>query len=101
MDLKCQRDLEIDFAVALVSTKSIRENNMSMSFEVLEAEIMELGQEERERMLAKLIASKTHADEIESDWIDEALRREAAVAGGKSSLVPGEEALARVRARFA
>ncbi len=74
---------------------------MSMSFEILQAEIMELGQAERERMLASLVTSKTNAEEIESAWIQEALRREAAVAEGKSTLVPGKDALARIRARFA
>jgi hypothetical protein len=74
---------------------------MSLPFELLEAEVMNLGKEERERILAQLIASKNNADEIESCWVQEALRREAAVTEGRSFLVPGEAALARIRARLA
>ena len=37
--------------------------------------------------------------EIEASWVQEALRREAAVAQGKSYLVPGEAALALIRAK--
>ena len=38
-------------------------------------------------------------DEIKASWLQEALRREAAVAEGRSYLVPGEAALALIRAK--
>ncbi len=66
----------------------------------LEAEVLGLPPEERARMLERLIESFEPDSRILDAWISLSLRREAQVTSGKVSLVPGAEALARVRARI-
>lgn len=54
---------------------------------------------ERTELIEQLIAdSAKHPDpEIEKAWGDEALRRLKEIEEGKVKLIPGEEAMARVR----
>ena len=74
---------------------------MSIPVYELEAELLGLPPEERARLLERLIESFEPDTNVERVWIAEALRREADVKAGRSRLVPGTEALQRVRARLA
>ena len=67
----------------------------------LEAEVLNLGPNERAHLLERLIESFEPASKIQDAWVSEAQRREAEVQAGKVSLVPGREAVARIRARLA
>ncbi len=67
----------------------------------LEAEVLNLGPAERAHLLERLIESFEPSSKIQDAWVSEALRREAEVRAGTVSLVSGQEAVARVRARLA
>ena len=67
----------------------------------LEAEVLNLGPTERAHLLERLIESFEPSSKVQDAWVSEALRRESEVQAGKVSLVPGKEAVARVRARLA
>jgi putative addiction module component (TIGR02574 family) len=73
---------------------------MTTPVEVLEAEVLSLPAPLRSRLLDKLIASLDADPEWEEAWAQEADRREAAIADGNSTWVPGEEAIARIRAKL-
>lgn len=74
---------------------------MAASVQELEIEILSLSAEDRTRLLERLLESFEPSFEVQEAWIEEALRREAEVIAGEVELVPGVEALARVRARLA
>lgn len=74
---------------------------MSTSVDDLEAEVLSLPAPDRARLLERLIQSFDRDSKIEEAWLDEALRREQEVLDGKAVLVPGPEALAKIRARLA
>jgi hypothetical protein len=67
----------------------------------LAAEILELPADERARILELLIASFEPKSDAQKAWIELALRRQQEVLNGKMAMVPGVEALARVKARIA
>ena len=71
---------------------------MSMPIEVLQAEVLGLPTAERSLLLERLIASLDTDPEIQEAWLREAKRRDTEVESGTAVLVPGEEAIARVRA---
>jgi len=73
---------------------------MSTPLHELEAEILSLVAEDRARLLERLIESFEPDTNVERAWVAEALRREADVKAGASRMVPGAEALERVRARL-
>ena len=73
---------------------------MPTPFDVLAAEVMNLGQADRTRILEQLIVSMDASPEIEAVWIQEALHRKVAVADGSMKMVPGDEAIARLEALF-
>lgn len=73
---------------------------MTFPIEVLEAEVLSLPAPLRSRLLDKLIASLDADPEWEEAWAQEADRREAAIATGNAAWVPGEEAVARIRAKL-
>jgi Putative addiction module component len=77
------------------------EKNMSNTLEALEAEVLRLEPAERARLLERLIESFEPDDLIQNMWLAEARRREDDVLAGRTSMVPGHEAIARVRARIA
>ena len=74
---------------------------MNARLEVLEAEALKLAPAERTHLLERLIASLDTDLETEALWDQEADRREAALASGAASVVPGHEAIARLQARLA
>ena len=66
----------------------------------LEAQVLSLGAAERAHLLERLIESFEPDTKVEKAWLAEALRREAEVRAGRSKMVPGAEALERIRARI-
>ena len=73
---------------------------MSITVEELEAEALTLSNSQRARLVEKLIASLDSEPEIENAWAEEVERRHAEIESGALSLLPGAEALARLRADF-
>jgi putative addiction module component (TIGR02574 family) len=73
---------------------------MSSTVEALEAEVLRLSASDRARLLERLAVSLELDPEIEDAWEKEADRREAQIADGSVQLIPGEEALARLRAKL-
>ena len=73
---------------------------MSTNLEVLEAEVLQLAPVERSHLLERLIASLDSDPEVEQAWEREADRREAELESGLIAAVPGQEAIARLRARI-
>lgn len=73
---------------------------MATPIHELEAEILKLSPPDRAHLLERLIESFEPDSELQDTWVGEALRREAEVKAGKVDLVPGETAVARVRARI-
>ena len=67
----------------------------------LEAEVLGLPPEDRARLLERLIASFEPKSTAQRAWLELASKRQADAKAGKVSMVPGNEALARVRARLA
>ena len=74
---------------------------MSTPAHDLAAEVLDLPAEERARILELLIASFEPKSTAQKAWMNLALRRREEVRSGKVAMVPGQEALARVRARIA
>ncbi|MDO8704814.1 MAG: addiction module protein [Sulfuricaulis sp.] len=73
---------------------------MSTNLEVLEAEVLKLEAADRSHLLERLIASLDLDPEVEDAWEREADRREAELESGSVAVVPGHEAIARLRARL-
>jgi putative addiction module component (TIGR02574 family) len=73
---------------------------MSIAVQDLEAQVLGLPPEDRARLLERLIASFEPRSKAQEAWMQLALRRQEDVLSGKAAMVPGDEALARVRARI-
>lgn len=73
---------------------------MAIPVHELEAEILGLPPEERAHLLERLIDSFEPESRIRDAWIALALQRDAEVRAGNVELVPGSEALERVKARI-
>jgi len=73
---------------------------MTMPIEALEAEVLGLPSAERSRLLDRLIASLDTDPAIEEAWMLEARRRDEEVESGTVQAIPGDVALARLRARL-
>lgn len=73
---------------------------MSTPVHDLEAEVLGLPAEDRARLLERLIASFEPKSAAQRAWLDVARRRQADVKAGKVAMVPGDEALARIRTRL-
>lgn len=82
------------------SVSTALEGNVNTNLEVLEAEVLRLPLVERSHLLERLIASLDSDPEVEEAWEREADRREAELESGSISAVPGQEAIARLRARL-
>lgn len=74
---------------------------MNTTLEILEAEVLQLPAADRSHLLERLIASLDPDPEVEEAWEQEADRREAQLAAGTATIVPSNEAIARLRARLA
>ena len=73
---------------------------MSIQVEVLEIEVLNLPPAERSRLLDRLLASLDPDPEWEEAWAKEVDRREAEIAAGKATWLPGEDVVARRRAQL-
>ena len=67
----------------------------------LEAEVLGLPPEDRARLLERLIASFEPQSSAQRAWVELAHQRQADAKAGRVAMVPGDEALKRVRARLA
>ena len=67
----------------------------------LAAEVLDLPSEDRARMLELLIASFEPKSEAQKAWMELAVSRRQDVRNGTVAMVPGDEAVARIRARIA
>lgn len=82
------------------SVSTALEGIVSTNLEVLEAEVLQLSPVERSHLLERLIVSLDLDPEVEMAWEREADRREAELDSGSVSIVPGQEAIARLRAKL-
>ncbi len=73
---------------------------MSSTVEMLEAEALQLSAAERARLVEKLIASLDADPEVEEAWATEVERRDAEIGNGTATMLPGPEALAKLKAEF-
>jgi len=73
---------------------------MSPKMEALEAAALQLSSAERARLVERLIASLDIDPEVEEAWAVEVERRNAEIESGAVSLIPGPEALAKLKAEF-
>ena len=74
---------------------------MPTHVETLEQEVLKLNNTDRTRILETLIASLDDAVAMQANWINEALRREAAVEAGEEVMLSANEVLAELRTRYA
>lgn len=71
---------------------------MSIPVEVLEIEVLNLPPAERSRLLDRLLASLDQDPVWEESWAQEIDRREAEIAAGRATWLPGDDVVARLRA---
>ena len=82
---------------------SVLQNGGTMTTPVhdLAAEVLDLPAEDRARMLELLIASFEPRSNAQKAWMTLALSRREELRRGEVVMVPGDDALARVKARVA
>jgi putative addiction module component (TIGR02574 family) len=73
---------------------------MSSTVEALEVEALQLSAADRARLVERLIASLDIDPEVDEAWAAEVERRNAEIESGSVSLIPGPEALAKLKAEF-
>ena len=73
---------------------------MSLTIEAIVAEALGLSADDRARLIEKLISSLEVDPEIEEAWAAEVERRHAEIESGTISLIPGPEALAKLKSDF-
>ena len=73
---------------------------MSVLLPELEAQVLNLGPSERAHLLERLMDSFEPESKVRDAWIAEAHRRHEEIKSGKVAVVPGAEAVARIRARI-
>ena len=76
------------------------EVTVSTNLEVLEAEVLQLAPAYRSRLFERLIASIDTDSAVEQAWELEADRRESELESGLVVAVPGQQAIAQLRARL-
>ncbi len=74
---------------------------MSTSLEIVEAQALQLAPADRSHLLERLMLSLDVDNELEVVWELEADRREASLSAGTVAQVPANEAMHRLRSRFA
>jgi putative addiction module component (TIGR02574 family) len=73
---------------------------MATHIEILEAEALQLSAAERALLVQVLIASLDADVAVEEAWAVEVERRHAQIESGEVQLIPGDVALAQVRAKY-
>lgn len=71
---------------------------MTASVQAIASEALKLSAEERAELIETLIASVEIADSLHPDWEAEIARRLDDLEGGRTSLIPGGQVLAEIRA---
>ena len=71
---------------------------MSISFEILEAEVLRFSAADRSHLLDLTVASLDADASLDAVWDDEAARRDAEIESGTLTPIPGRDVLARLRA---
>ena len=66
----------------------------------LQAEVLQLAPADRSRLFERLIASLDSDADVERAWEEEADRRERELDSGVATVVPAQEAIARLRQRI-
>jgi putative addiction module component (TIGR02574 family) len=79
----------------------ITEVFMPTQLEKVEAQAMQLSPAERNHLLERLIVSLDADPDVEAAWEQLADQREAELEAGVAQLIPGDEVMARLRARLA
>ena len=74
---------------------------MSTPVEDIACEALKLPAEDRAKLVERLIASFEPKSPAQAEWLKLANARREEVRSGRANMVPGDEALARVRARLA
>lgn len=74
---------------------------MPTQLEIVQAQAMQLTLAERGELLERLITSLDIDPEVEAAWEQLADQREAGLDAGLSQFIPGDEVMARLRARLA
>ena len=72
---------------------------MTVEAHDLESQVLLLPEEERARLLGKLVESFRPSSGTKSTWMELANRRREEVRSGKVAMVSGAEAVARIRSR--
>ncbi len=73
---------------------------MPTNLEILEAEALRLTNEERARLVERLIASLDIDPAVDEAWAAEVERRHAELERGEVAPLPGPETLARLKQEF-
>jgi putative addiction module component (TIGR02574 family) len=73
-----------------------------MTIDELKAEALRLNPEERAELASDLLVSldDLSESEIEKVWVEEAMRRDAALDSGAARAIPADEVFAAARARL-
>ena len=74
---------------------------MLLPVEDIEAHALSLPAEDRARLLTRLLASFEPKSPPQAAWMQLAQRRRDDVRSGRVAMIPGDEALARIKARLA
>ena len=83
----------------MLANQLCTEISMTTPLHELEVQVLNLGAADRAQLLERLIESFEPDTMAEKAGVSEALRREADVKAGRAKMVPGPEALQRIRAR--
>lgn len=70
------------------------ERKPTMTIDQIEAVALELPEDDREELIARLTANRTRNADVRQAWLDEAERRMQLVRTGEMRLMDAEEALA-------
>ena len=73
-----------------------------MTIDELKAEMLRLNPEERAELASELLVSLDNLSESEAErmWLEEALRRDAALDNGTAREIPADEVFSAARARL-
>lgn len=74
---------------------------MLSQLEYVQAQVMQLTPAERNQLLERLIISLDTDPEVEAAWEQLADQREADIEAGLAQFMPGNEVIAKLRARLA
>lgn len=74
---------------------------MNARLKTLEDQALDLPAEERARLVERLLASFEPEEDPQTAWLDLAAQRRQDVLDGKVRMLPGDEVIARLKAKYA